>query len=49
MTGLETLPPQSRAVLALVLVQGKSFDEIGGLLRIEPQHISGRDAPARRE
>ena len=42
MTGLETLPPQSRAVLALVLVQGKSFDEIGGLLRIEPQHIRAR-------
>jgi len=42
MAPLETLDPQQRAVLALLLRQGKSYDEIAGLLKTNTSAIRQR-------
>jgi DNA-directed RNA polymerase specialized sigma24 family protein len=39
---LDVLTPQSRALLSLVLTQGKGFDEIAGLLGIDPAAVRMR-------
>lgn len=42
MTKLDDLPPQSRAVLSLVLAQGRSFEEIAELLHLDPADVRTR-------
>ena len=42
MAGLDSLPPDQRAVLSLVLKQGKSYAEIAGLLGIEEGAVRER-------
>jgi hypothetical protein len=42
MPRIDDLPPDQRAVLSLLLKQGKSYDELAGLLRLEPAAVRGR-------
>src|SRR4051794_41915608 len=42
MATLDQLPPDQRAVLQLLLKQGKSYGDIAGLLRIEPTAVQAR-------
>src|SRR5436305_2844481 len=42
MPPLSSLPPQQRAVLALILEKGKSYDEIAGLLQVEVEAVRQR-------
>jgi hypothetical protein len=42
MAGLDSLPPDQRAVLSLVLKQGKSYAEIAGLLGIDEAAVRER-------
>ena len=42
MASLDSLPGDQRAVLQLVLSRGRSYDEIGGLLSIDPSAVRER-------
>ncbi|MGK2939489.1 MAG: sigma factor-like helix-turn-helix DNA-binding protein, partial [Solirubrobacteraceae bacterium] len=42
MSRLQTLPPDQRAVLQLLLQKDRSYDEIAQLLRLDGQTIRGR-------
>lgn len=42
MSRIDALPADRRAVLQLLLRQGKSYDDLAGLLRIEPQAVRER-------
>jgi hypothetical protein len=42
MTSLESLPPDQRAVVSLVLQQGRSYDEIAAVLGIPAEAVRGR-------
>ena len=42
MGSLETLPPDQRAVLDLVLQRGRSYDDIARLLAIDRAAVRGR-------
>lgn len=42
MPGIDDLPPDRKAVLQLLLKQGKSYDDLAGLLRIEPATVRDR-------
>lgn len=42
MSGLETLPPDQRAVLQLILQQGRGYDELAGMLKLDPAAVRGR-------
>ena len=42
MTRIDELPADRRAVLQLILKQGKSYDELASLLRIEPDKVRER-------
>lgn len=42
MSSLQTLPPDQRAVLQLLLQKDRSYDEIAQLLRLDAQTIRGR-------
>ena len=39
MSGIEELPPDQRAVLQLILKQGRGYADLSGLLRIDEQWI----------
>jgi hypothetical protein len=41
-SGLETLPPDQRAVLQLILRQGRGYAELAGLLKIDPAAVRSR-------
>lgn len=42
MASLDSLPADQRAVLQLLLKQGKSYDDLSGLLRIDPAAVRDR-------
>lgn len=42
MASLDSLPPDQRAVLQLLLKQGKGYDDIAGMLRIDAAAVRGR-------
>lgn len=42
MAALESLPPDQRAVLQLILRQGRSYDDLAGLLKISPDAVQAR-------
>src|SRR5271167_4129876 len=42
MSELDQLPPEQRAVLSLLLRQGKGYDDVASLLRIEPDAVQAR-------
>lgn len=42
MSRVDTLPPDQKAVLQLLLKQGKGYDELSQLLRIEPEAVRDR-------
>lgn len=42
MSALDTLPADQRAVLQLVLKQGKTYEQIAGMLRIGPDAVADR-------
>lgn len=42
MSGLETLPPDQRAVLKLILEQGRGYGELASLLKIDPTAVRTR-------
>ncbi len=42
MASLDTLPPDQRAVVGLLLRQGKSYDELSGLLRLDAGTVRER-------
>ena len=42
MSGLETLPPDQRAVLQLILRQGRGYADLAGLLKIDLQAVRDR-------
>jgi hypothetical protein len=42
MASIESLPPDQRAVLQLVLQRGRSYDDIAGLLSIDPTAVRQR-------
>src|SRR4051794_4548142 len=42
MPGIDDLPPDRKAVLQLLLKQGKSYDDLAGLLRIAPETVRER-------
>jgi Sigma-70, region 4 len=42
MAQIDTLPPDQKAVLSLLLKQGKSYDDLAGLLRLEPGAVRKR-------
>lgn len=42
MSRIDALPADRRAVLQLLLKQGKSYDDLAGLLRIEPEAVRER-------
>src|SRR5271167_4606311 len=42
MSDLDQLPPEQRAVLSLLLRQGKGYDDVATLLRIDPDAVRGR-------
>ena len=42
MSGLETLPPDQRAVLQLILVQGRGYDDLAATLRLDPAAVRER-------
>lgn len=46
MSPLAALSPDQRAVLQLLLKQGKSYDELAGLLRIDPSAVRDRAVTA---
>jgi len=46
MTPPESLPPDQRAVLQLLLKQGKSYDDLAGILRIDRDAVRGRATAA---
>jgi hypothetical protein len=39
---LDTLPPESKAILSLLLVQGRSYQEIAEMLHMSPVDVRGR-------
>jgi hypothetical protein len=41
-SGLETLPPDQRAVLQLILVQGRGYADLGATLRLDPAAVRER-------
>jgi hypothetical protein len=41
-SGLETLSPDQRAVLQLILVQGRGYDELAATLRLDPAAVRER-------
>lgn len=41
-SGLETLPPDQRAVLQLILVQGRGYDDLATLLKLAPEAVRSR-------
>ena len=42
MSGLETLPPDQRAVLQLILAQRRDYAELAGLLKIDAGAVRTR-------
>ncbi|HMI94743.1 MAG TPA: sigma factor-like helix-turn-helix DNA-binding protein, partial [Polyangiales bacterium] len=42
MSGLETLPPDQRAVLQLILVQGRGYADLAATLRLDPAAVRER-------
>ncbi len=42
MSELDQLPPEQRAVLSLLLRQGKGYDDVAALLRIDPDAVRAR-------
>jgi hypothetical protein len=42
MAAFESLPPDQRAVLQLILAQGRSYDDLASVLRITPEHVRAR-------
>ena len=46
MSGIDDLAPDQRAVLQLLLKQGKSYVELGAMLRMEPDAVRDRAATA---
>ena len=42
MSGLETLPPDQRAVLQLILVQGRGYDDLAALLELDAEAVRSR-------
>lgn len=42
MAAFESLPPDQRAVLQLILAQGRSYDDLAAVLRITPEHVRAR-------
>lgn len=42
MSGLETLPPDQRAVLQLILVQGRGYADLAALLKLDVEAVRGR-------
>lgn len=42
MSGLETLPPDQRAVLQLILVQGRGYADLATLLRLDVEAVRSR-------
>lgn len=42
MSGLESLPPDQRAVLQLILVQGRGYDDLAATLRLDPAAVRER-------
>lgn len=42
MSGLTSLPPDQRAVLQLILKQGRGYDDLAGLLRIDASAVRDR-------
>jgi hypothetical protein len=42
MARLDDLPPDHRAVLQLLLKQGKTYEDLAGLLRTDPESVRGR-------
>src|SRR4051794_38204956 len=42
MPPFESLPPDQRAVLQLILTQGRSYDDLSSMLRITPDHVRAR-------
>ncbi len=46
MPGVDDLSPDQRAVLQLLLKQGRSYDELAGTLRIDPSAVRDRAAAA---
>ena len=42
MSGLETLPPDQRAVLKLILEQGRGYEELASLLKVDPAAVRTR-------
>jgi hypothetical protein len=42
MSGLATLPPDQRAVLQLILKQGRGYDDLAGLLKIDATAVRDR-------
>jgi hypothetical protein len=46
MTDLEQLPPEQRAVLSLLLRQGKGYDDVASLLKVDADDVRGRAVSA---
>jgi len=46
MSDLDQLPPEQRAVLSLLLRQGKGYDDVAALLRIDPEAVRERAVAA---
>ncbi len=42
MSAIDSLPPDQKAVLQLLLKQGKSYDQIAGMLRLDPANVRER-------
>jgi hypothetical protein len=42
MSGLDALPPDQRAVLQLVLRQGRTYDDLAGILKFSPEAVRER-------
>jgi sigma-70-like protein len=42
MSGLETLPPDQRAVLQLILRQGRGYEDLAGMLKIDVRAVRDR-------
>src|SRR3954468_17771766 len=48
MAAYESLPADQRAVLQLILAQGRSYDDLAAVLRITPEHVRARAAAGAR-
>jgi len=44
MSRLDALPADQKSVLQLLLRQGKGYDDLSGLLRLDADEVSGADA-----